>query len=77
MRRLPARAQAAAAMIATLLAAYAARTYLRNRDWGTEEALFRAAQKVFFAACMLAVLPVRNSPTTLLGMRKCCSVRRM
>ncbi len=64
-------------MIATLLAAYAARTYLRNRDWETEEALFRAAEKVNIASCMLAVLPVRKSPTSIRGMRKCFSVRKI
>ena len=45
-RRLPPRARAAAALIAALLAAYAARTLLRNWDWETEEALFRSAEKV-------------------------------
>ena len=43
--RLPARARGAAALAGALLAAYAARTCLRNWDWETEEALFRAAMK--------------------------------
>ncbi|KAK9831331.1 hypothetical protein WJX81_003095 [Elliptochloris bilobata] len=45
-QRLPMRARAAAALTAALLAAYAARTFARNLDWETEEALFRSAEKV-------------------------------
>lgn len=33
-------------LVAALLAAYAARTFVRNWDWETEEALFRSAEKV-------------------------------
>ena len=40
------RAALAAALLAALLAFYAGRTVLRNRDWLDEERLFLAAQKV-------------------------------
>lgn len=45
-RRLPPWARAAATLVAALLAAYAVRTFARNWDWETEEALFRSAEKV-------------------------------
>jgi hypothetical protein len=37
---------ASAVLIAALLAAYGARTWVRNADWATEETLFVAAMRV-------------------------------
>ena len=59
-RRLPQRARAAAALVAALLAAYAARTFVRNWDWETEEALFRSAEKV---ACNFSLLSTKTLHT--------------
>lgn len=36
------------ACLVVLLAAYLSRTFLRNRDWATEETLFTSAAKVPF-----------------------------